>query len=280
MKRHSFSRLVGHGMNQNFLGLFGAAAAAFVAPALLAPATARAELPERKSPLADAPAVRHRSELRRLRFEIGPGITTTVGQDFYHALLVGGKATFFLSDWLAIAGYAGHNITPDSKTSFHERLEPVLPDTRVAGSGRAPTKAEAVAGMNKIGQVFAAQAEIIPFSGKYSLFGKFFANYDFYAFGGPGFVNFTGATCSTPGPSCPVTGMKIGANFGAGIHTYFNNYFSANLEFRDILLKNNPSGRDVSGDRVADDDDMSLDSNYMIGLNFTFLLPPTARVSD
>ena len=42
--------------------------------ALALPGVARAELPERKSPLADAPAVRHRHELRSLRFEIGPGV--------------------------------------------------------------------------------------------------------------------------------------------------------------------------------------------------------------
>jgi outer membrane beta-barrel protein len=242
---------------------------------------AHAELPERKSPLADAPAVRHRHELRSLRFEIGPGVTTTIGQDFYHAVMVGGKASFFLSDWLAISGMFGHNLTTDMKTSFHSRLEGALGGPRMAGD-RAPTLAEAQQGMNKIGQVFAAEAELIPFSGKYSLAGKIFANYDFYAFGGPGFINFTSDSpaCSTPGPSCPVTGMKIGANFGVGMRTYFNDFISMNLEARDIIIRNNPSGRDETGDRIADGEDLSWDSNYMVGLSFTFFLPPTARVSD
>ena len=242
---------------------------------------ARAELPERKSPLADAPAVRHRHELRSLRFEIGPGVTTTIGQDFYHAVMVGGKASFFLSDWLAISGMFGHNLTKDMKTSFHTRLEGALEGMRMPND-RAPTLAEAQRGMNKIGQVFAAEAELIPFSGKYSLAGKIFANYDFYAFGGPGFINFTSdqPACSSPGPSCPVTGMKIGANFGVGMRTYFNDFISMNLEARDIIIRNNPSGRDETGDRVADGEDLSWDSNYMVGLSFTFFLPPTARISD
>src|SRR4051812_48850074 len=141
-----------------------------VPPVLLAaqPKMARAELPERKSPLADAPAVRHRAELRQFRLEIGPGVVSTVGQDFYHAVMVGGKASFFLSDWLAIGGMVGHNLTPDMKTSFHERVEGVLPAMK--GADRTSTVKEAENGMNKIGQVFALQAEIIPFSGKYSLF--------------------------------------------------------------------------------------------------------------
>ena len=82
-------------------------ALAVLVPLLGLAGAARAELPERKSPLADAPAVRHRHELRSLRFEIGPGVTTTIGQDFYHAVMVGGKASFFLSDWLAISGMFG-----------------------------------------------------------------------------------------------------------------------------------------------------------------------------
>jgi hypothetical protein len=247
----------------------------------LLPGVARAELPERKSPLADAPAVRHRQELRRLRFEIGPGAATTIGQDFYHAVMVGGKLNFFLADWLAIGGYAAHNLTRGFKTSFHERLEAVLPPP-VRAMDRAPTQEEARNGMNQIGQIFAAQAELVPFSGKYSLFGKIFASYDFYAFGGPGFVNFVSSreACATPANSCPVTGLKIGGNFGIGMRSYFNNFFSLDVEIRDLLLRNNPAGRDETGDRVADDNDLTWDSTYMVGINLTFFLPPRAPVSE
>jgi hypothetical protein len=253
---------------------------AALATLLALPQVAQAELPERKSPLADAPAVRHRAELRQLRLEIGPGVVSTVGQDFYHALMVGGKASFFLADWLAIGGMAAHNLTPETKTSFHERVEGVLP--MMKGMDRTPTLAEAEAGMNHIAQVFALQAEIIPFSGKYSLFGKLFANYDFYGFGGPGFINFKGNRdeCTAPANSCPFVGMKIGANFGVGMHTYFTDYLSMNIEARDILIRNNPSGRDETGDQVADDEDLTWDSNYMVGINFTIMLPPSSRTSD
>src|SRR5262245_61309085 len=49
---------------------------------------------QRKSPLADAPAVRKRFELRQTRFEIGAGGAATVNQDFYHTFFVGAKAAF------------------------------------------------------------------------------------------------------------------------------------------------------------------------------------------
>jgi len=242
-----------------------------------APLVAQAQ--ERKSPLADAPAIRRRVELRDKRFEIGAGITSTVGQDFYHAVMVTGRLGFHITDWLALAAVGGLNLTPKFQTSFTERLMDVLPD--MPKNDRTPTKAQALAGMNRIGEVVAGQLELIPFTGKFSLFSKLFMNYDFYAFGGPGLIDFKADTTCPPGdqPSCAVTGLKVGANFGVGAHLFTNDFFALNLEVRDILVRNNPAGRDADGDGIATDRDLSWDSNIMMGLNLTFFLPATAPVS-
>lgn len=238
-----------------------------------------AEAQERKSPLADAPAVRQRVELRDKRFEIGAGVSTTLGQDYYHAVLATGRLGFHLTDWLAIAGTAGFNITKDFKTSFHDKLIAVLPEQ--TGTDRTPTQQDALDGMNKIAQVYTAQAELVPFTGKFSLFSKLFLAYDFYAFGGLGFINFVAdrGACTSDGPSCPVVGMKPGANFGLGMHAFVNNFFAVNLEFRDILLRNNPAGRDETGDMIANSEDLRWDSNYIVGLNFMFFLPAKADIT-
>ncbi len=151
------------------------------------PAAARAE-EERKSPLADAPAIRKRLELRENRFEIGVGAGSTVGQSFYHAILLGPKLAFHLTDWLAISGNMGFNVSPKFKTAFHDQLTTTL--TGPAPTDRTPTLADAEAGMNHIGQIYALQAELIPFSGKWSLFSKIFMSYDFYGFAGMGAINF------------------------------------------------------------------------------------------
>lgn len=250
-----------------------------VALALALPSVAEAQ--ERKSPLADAPAIRRRLELRDKRFELGAGVATTLGQDFYHAVLVNARLGFHLNDWLSIAGIAGFNLTKNMKTSFHEELAGRLPTNRDP-SDRAPVLSEAQGAMNKIGQLFGAQLELVPFTGKFGLFSKLFMSYDFYAFAGPGFINFTAdaPACSTPGPSCPVTGMKIGGNFGIGMHAFANDFFAINIEARDILLKNNPAGRDENGDGVADSLDNEWDSNYVLSLNLMFFLPAKAPVSD
>ena len=64
------------------------------------------------------------------------------------------------------------------------------------------------------------------------------------------------------------------------MHTYFNDFFSMNLEVRDMLLRNNPAGRDETGDRVADDEDLTWDSNYMVGSTSPSSFPPPARISE
>jgi outer membrane beta-barrel protein len=245
---------------------------------LAAPLAAQAQ--ERKSPLADAPAIRRRVELRDKRFEIGVGMSSTIGQDFYHAIMVSGRLGFHITDWLALAAVGGLNVTPRFKTSFNERLMEVLPDKK--GTDRTPTKQEALDGMNRIGEVFGGQLELIPFTGKFSLFSKLFMNYDFYAFGGPGVIDFKADGVCPAGAeqaSCPVTGFKIGANFGVGAHLFASDYFALNLEVRDILVRNNPAGRDEDGDGIAGDRDLSWDSNIIAGLNLTFFLPARPPVS-
>ena len=62
---------------------------------------------ERRSPLADAPAIRKRFELRDKRFELGVGLTSTVGQDFYNALMLNLRLGFHITDWIGISVSAG-----------------------------------------------------------------------------------------------------------------------------------------------------------------------------
>ena len=119
-------------------------------------------------------------------------------------------------------------------------------------------------------------------TGQFGLFSRLFMNYDFYAFGGPGFIDFkSDDPCDQPvnNRSCAVTGFKIGANFGLGMHLFANDFFALNFELRDILLQNNPAGRDTNGDQLADDRDLSWDSNYIMSLNLMFFLPGRATIS-
>jgi len=141
---------------------------------------------QHKSPLADAPAIRKRLELRSTRFELGAGAGTTIGQDFYHTVLIDVKLGFHITDWLSLAGFGGFAVA-NIDTGFKDSVVGSLPQG--GDSTRAPARGVATGSMNKIQQMLGAQLEVTPFTGKYSLFGKLFAHYDFYAFVGPGFIN-------------------------------------------------------------------------------------------
>ena len=239
------------------------------------PSRARAD---HKSPLADAPAIRKRVELRDKRFEIGVGGGTTVNETFYHDILLNAHLAFHITDWLAIGG-AGIFSATSIATGFHDELVSTLKDPQ--GSDRAPDAGTANSGMNKPSVVLAPQVELTPFAGKFSLFGKLFAHYDFYLYGGPAFVTLAKAGSSmapacvdkSAATTCITTGSTVGGTFGGGIHSYINQWFGLALDLRDVIIKDNPAGRDVNGDQFADKRDLTWSSHWMVTLGVTVDFP-------
>src|SRR3954463_12561009 len=65
---------------------------------------------QRKSPLADAPAIRKRFELRQTRFEIGAGAGSTINQDYYHTVLVNVRLSFHITDWLSLTVFGDFGV--------------------------------------------------------------------------------------------------------------------------------------------------------------------------
>jgi outer membrane beta-barrel protein len=271
--------------------------ALFVALAVTAvPLAAQAQ---RKSPLADAPAIRKKYELRATRLEVGAGFGSTINQDFYHTMFFNLKVGFHLTDWLAISAFGSFAVA-NIATTYQNNITDTLNGTPPIVS--QPTKQAAIDSMQKISNMFGAQAELVPFAGKYSLFGKLFAHYDFYGFGGVGLISVAPTNTNTsdlapcaesnsnagtgvmnPGNaaaySCAVSGTKPGFNFGVGLHSYFNNWMALNVEFRDILAKLNPSGRDTNGDLAATTADLSWTHTLSLAANLVFYLPSTPSIS-
>jgi|SRR5215831_7912712 len=246
---------------------------------------------QRKSPLADAPAIRKRFELRALRGELGVGAGTTINQDFYHTFLVDIRGQIHLTDWLSIGGFFDIGAAQIA-TGFSDKLTGSLSPSGNSMVNREPTPDGAKAGFQRIPFIAGAQLGFTPFAGKFSLFGKLFAAYDFYGFIGPGFINVkpTGQVrdCSTPAPMdptspdryvCGVTGWKIGPTFGLGFHTFFGQGVALAVELRDVMAQLNPSGRDVNGDQVADTQDLSWTHTYTLTGSLVVYLPFNAKIS-
>ena len=255
---------------------------------------------ERKSPLADAPAIRRRVELRNKRFELGVGLAATVGQDFYNALMLNLRLGFHITDWIGLSVSAGvYNLTPDWRSAFNDQLNSALPSKTVVDAAntyrnaagqpplppdtKTPTKNKAAAAENRIGQVIMPQIDIVPFTGKFSAFSKLFMNYDVYVLAGPGFVNLvkkgTIDQSSEFGKATPYTGWKMAVNLGVGMHAFVNNYFAINVELHNLMYSNNAAGRDVTGSSEVNSADAQWTYNWMVGLNFMFFLPAQVKVS-
>lgn len=255
-------------------------------PVVSLPGVAHAQ---RRSPLADAPAIRKRVELRDTRLEFGVGAGSTINQTFYHGVLVNAHLGFHFNDWLSVSGIGAFNVTTLA-TGFHDELHNSL----TGGGGdmdfRAPSAAAADASMNKINALFGGQLEVTAFAGKFAALGALFAHYDFYVFGGGVGVNLAAAN-STSAPACTathsvgndsgctVTGLKVGGTFGAGFHSFFNNFLALNVELRDVMIKDNPAGRDVNGDRSSDNQDLTWTSHLMATIGLALYLPSTAGIS-
>jgi hypothetical protein len=250
---------------------------------------------QRKSPLADAPAIRKRFELRSTRFEAGVGAGSTLNQDYFHTITVNARLAFHITDWLALAWFGNFGVAQVS-TGFQSRLTNSLDPAGGGNVLREPTPDQARASLQQISMITGGQLEFVPFTGKFSLFGKLFSAYDFYAFGGPGFVNVKtagdpGRECSqaappsdqgNPNPSryyCEVSGWKVGPTFGAGFHTFFGQGVGLNVELRDTMAQLNPAGRDVNGDGQANNDDLAWTHTWMVGGNLVLFLPFSAKVS-
>ena len=100
-------------------------------------------------------------------------------------MMVDLKLGFHLNDWLSLSVIGGFAVA-NLQTGFTDRLMDTLPAAPNPGVPREPTKDGAKASMSKMRAIVAAQLEFTPFTGKYSLFGKIFAHYDFYMFAGRG----------------------------------------------------------------------------------------------
>jgi outer membrane beta-barrel protein len=247
------------------------------------PAMARAEK-ERKSPLTDAPVIRKRLELRDKRFEFGVGAGVSIGQDFYNALLLMPKLSFHFTDWISLAAVGGFNATPGWKSSFNNDINAVLPAPG-GNTIKSPFAPDAQATMNHIGWAVLGQVEFIPLSGKIALLSSLFSYFDFYVLAGGGVVNLAAkdpmpSDCGGSPPKCQAfTTTEVAGNFGIGAHAFLTHWMALNLEFRDLLYKNNASGRDVNGDGVTNTSDLEWTNNWIFSLNFQFFAPFKAKIS-
>jgi len=271
---------------------------------------------EGRNPLAGQPAIRHRLELRKLRFEITPQLLLSVNQPYLIGVGGGAAFQFHITDWLGIG--ASVHYSQNFAAPLEGRVEEALPAFYAGVSDpsaglRQPSRQifrDHLVGPNLLVGFYGT---LTPMAGKFSLFNALFANYDFYGIIGAGFVNVTNPLLNAPGgvyvdssgatrtgyatpletgndvnlqSPDPFLGIRGAGVFGIGVHIYFNHFIGLNLELRDYLFKSNPGGLDVSttdnnrdNSPVLSSEDEYIVNNLYFNLGLTIMLPPSAKIS-
>jgi outer membrane beta-barrel protein len=169
----------------------------------------------------------------------------------------------------------------------------------------APLRHDFRAGVTKAQWQASVDAVFTPFSGKLGLFSAIFTEYDIYVFGGLGLVGWNKrygdkstaellgldpATCiqgdGTENDECtlhPVradTGVKVGGSFGAGLNLFLTDWVALNLEFQDIVTRNNIAGLNTTVSDIppkVDNADKDIFHNVTFQLGATFYMPFKAK---
>ena len=251
------------------------------------------------APLSEQPAVRHKVELRKLRFEITPTFEASLAAYFSHTIAGGLKIEYHLTDSLSIGamGFFGTGFN----TGLMDQIVKSLGDTPVEDT-KEPTREQAREHVNTIPLHGGIGLTFTPWFGKMGLFGKGFLSYDIYFSGGFGFAQtknkFKGdddaTICELDCENPDVTrrrstdprndgphnaGFNPGVQFGGGLHLYFGKFAALDLSLRNYMFTDNPSGLDFNADRAVTDADRRFLSHLFVGLGVAFFLPTNPRIS-
>jgi outer membrane beta-barrel protein len=251
---------------------------------------------ERKNPLTDAPAVRHRLLLVKKRFEIAPAFESTINADYMHTISGGLKMEYHFSDmWsFGVVGFYGKSI----RTGLVKRILKTLPDTSATGDP-TPTELQYAEHLNKMPMHGGAYATWTPWYGKLAAFGSAFVNFDFYFSGGLSFASLTNGcgndVChdDNPGVLDPGRGLvpdnnpnndpplndgtRLGLYIGGGIHVFINDFIAIDFTIRDYMFSDNPSGLDFTADLAVTDDDPRFMTHLFAGVGISVLLPTKVK---
>src|SRR5262249_25745749 len=92
---------------------------------LLLSAVPSAHAAERRNPLQGQPAVRHKVELRRLRFEVTPLFMVATNQDYKIAFGPGVNLQFHIFDWIGVGAEFAYTFT--ANTPLENKIRAQLP---------------------------------------------------------------------------------------------------------------------------------------------------------
>ena len=272
-----------------------------IGAAMTAASTAGAQEIQLTGPLKGAPAVRKMRLYREGRFEVAPTVSFTLLDEYRRAILVGGRLTYNIKDWIGVGVWGGFGAV-NTTTDLTDQIDSVaVRDARTAPNlNHNPNSPNGYAAFGdqtaKISWVAAPQLTIIPFRGKLAIFQKIFVDTDFYISPGVAFVGLSergecGGSgqkpCSDPSTFSTVSRTAIAPTFGLGLTFFASELVSVGVEYRALPFSWNRGGFDQRGggnnnkfpDGKINSDDQTFKWNQMVTLSVGFSFPQL-KVSD
>ncbi len=278
--------------------------------------SAQAQEIQLTGPLAGAPAVRKLRLHREGRFDLEPGVSFSLLDQYMRTIMPGATLTYHVTDWIGFGLYGGYGF--QYQTGLADELQTKAIDGRKCASRPFITDCRLTAvnlthgnlANDQLGHIqwlLAPQVVLIPFRGKVSLFSSFFLDTDIAIFGGPAFVglkerascgkNEDGTTITTD-PSCadqsagnPHTAeasrVAITGTFGLGLNFYPTDFLGVGVDFRLLPMSWNTSGFDNHGggtnkdfpDNSVNGADREFHMNSFLNVHVKVAFPITAKTT-
>jgi hypothetical protein len=265
--------------------------------------TAQAQEVQLTGPLAGAPAVRKLRLYREGRFEIAPAATFTLLDEYRRTIILGGRLTYNLTDWLGIGVWGGfgaikfptHLTDEIQAVNEDRRAQPnfgTSVDSRLTAVNLGPDFNEQ---LGSITWIVSPQLIGIPFRGKLALFKSIYVDTEMVFFAGPAFVGVKERKECKRDDSPDCTGsfetasrMAIAPSLGMGLSFFVNKWNAITADIRVTPFSLNIGGFDTAGgdpngdfpNNSVTDKDRQFRFNMMATVGYSFYLPLDHHVSE
>ncbi|WP_437536454.1 hypothetical protein WME79_16430 [Sorangium sp. So ce726] len=267
-------------------------------------APAEAQEIQLTGPLAGAPAVRKLRLHRDGRFEVAPGASFTLLDEYRRTIMPGLRLTYHFTDWLGFGAWGGYGF--QYNTGLTDELQRVAIDGRNCDT-QPFTKACQLTRVNltkgdltkdQLGQiqwVAAPQVTVVPFRGKLALFAELFVDTDVSFFAGAAAIGVKERKeCGTTNQNaCAETfglesRMAFAPTFGLGWNFYPSDFIGFGAEWRALPFAWNTSGFDNHGlgtdeafpDRKVDDKDREFHFTSMVTVSLSIQFPTGIKTTE
>jgi hypothetical protein len=261
-------------------------------------------------PLAGAPAVRKLRLHRAGRFEVAPGVSFSLLDQYQRTLMPGAALTYHITDWFGFGVWGGYGFQYNAGLADELQTKAINGRDCAHKSFTSPCKLTAtnlthgdIANdqLGKMQWIVAPQVQFVPFRGKLALFSSLFVDTDVNIFAGPAFIGLQErADCRASGDAgtIPICGLQesftlasrvaVAPTFGLGLNFYPSSFVGFGFEFRALPFSWNTSGFDNHGggtngdfpDLKVNSDDREFHFNSMLTVHASFQFPTKIKTTD